>query len=184
MSYVYVFEVEGGGAVTYEGGSTEYKVTSYRHLTGSTIKEGVAWTALEFSINGGTTWSAEVPDWLDVFTTGDDDPGTDQNTYNATIKVSAPQNPHTESLRRPNKAKGTAAAPYDLSTAKGSRTTANCYVVDGYGYYKLPLIYGNGIVNGAPNPDAYDATSYTRKMGLYDGTGRATAASVRCVKEY
>ncbi len=160
MSYVYVFEVEGGGTVTYEGGSTEYKVTSYRHLTGSTINEGVAWTALEFSTDGGSSWSATLPDWLDVFTTGDDNPGTDQNTYNATIKVSTPSNVHTKALQKDANAKGTSENPYDLSTAGGTkaRTTANCYVVGGYGYYKVPLYYGNGIVNGSANTQAYNPT--------------------------
>ena len=33
--------------------------------------------------------------------------------------------------------------------------TANCYIVDAPGYYKLPLVYGNGIVGGNPNPSAY-----------------------------
>ena len=37
--------------------------------------------------------------------------------------------------------------------------TANCYVISEPGFYKLPLVYGNGIKNGAPNSDSYTALS-------------------------
>mgnify|MGYP000459414860 FL=1 len=30
----------------------------------------------------------------------------------------------------------------------GTRSTANCYVVQGCGWFELPLVYGNGITNG------------------------------------
>lgn len=48
---------------------------------------------------------------------------------------------------------------FDLSTinvATGRTipsTTANCYVVDGYGTYKFPLVYGNLLMNGSFNGD-------------------------------
>lgn len=41
---------------------------------------------------------------------------------------------------------------------RGSRTTANCYLVHAPGKYKLPLIYGNAIRNGTKNTLAYKAT--------------------------
>lgn len=49
---------------------------------------------------------------------------------------------------------------YDLSTKGGtkSQNTANCYVVNAAGTYRLPLVYGNAIKDGAPNPSAYTAT--------------------------
>lgn len=53
--------------------------------------------------------------------------------------------------------------PFDLSTlnvATGEtvqRSTANCYVVQAPGWYKFPLVYGNGVLNGQLNPDAYRA---------------------------
>lgn len=33
--------------------------------------------------------------------------------------------------------------------------TANCYVIKETGWYRLPLVYGNAIKNGVPNPEAY-----------------------------
>ena len=55
----------------------------------------------------------------------------------------------------------TAKTDFDLSTrnvATGvtvSRTTANSYVVDAPGTYKLPLVYGNGVLGGSTNASAY-----------------------------
>lgn len=49
----------------------------------------------------------------------------------------------------------------DLSTfnfmTEGAQAmnTANCYIIRRAGTYKLPLVYGNGIVNGAENVQAY-----------------------------
>ena len=37
----------------------------------------------------------------------------------------------------------------------GTINTANCYIVHEPGYYSIPLIYGNAIKNGEPNPEAY-----------------------------
>ncbi len=58
---------------------------------------------------------------------------------------------------------GTENNPYDLSThdLAGNpigQTAANCYVVTAPGWYKFPLIYGNAVVDGQPNEDAYHPT--------------------------
>ena len=37
-----------------------------------------------------------------------------------------------------------------------SKNTANCYVISAQGYYKLPLVYGNGIKDGQANTKAYN----------------------------
>jgi hypothetical protein len=55
---------------------------------------------------------------------------------------------------------------YDLATPTGGGvdgseksyiTTANCYVIDAPGEYKIPLVFGNARVNGADNSSAYAA---------------------------
>ena len=54
-----------------------------------------------------------------------------------------------------------AKAPVDLSmvdnagNARDKQWTANCYMVHTAGDYKLPLVYGNAIKDGAANTDAY-----------------------------
>lgn len=39
--------------------------------------------------------------------------------------------------------------------SRGSRTTANSYIIRTAGTYKIPLVYGCGVVNGNANPAAY-----------------------------
>lgn len=56
--------------------------------------------------------------------------------------------------------RGTEQAPWDLSKHdifgnSHTMTTANSYVVDRPGWYMFPVVYGNGITNGAINADAY-----------------------------
>ena len=157
--YVYVFEVTGGGTIDYMGGNVNYSVKSVKHFTNSSIEKEVAWSAVEFSTDGGTTWTTR-PDWVTAFTDHEDHPGTTATTYQASFAVTPLPNSHTTTLKN-NTAKGTETSPYDLSTLGGtaSRTTANCYVVDAPGWYMLPLIYGNGIVDDATNENSYK-TSY------------------------
>ena len=51
---------------------------------------------------------------------------------------------------------GSSDNPHDLSyDYNGLMNTANCYVVTHPGYYKIPLVYGNAIKNGATNAIAY-----------------------------
>lgn len=48
------------------------------------------------------------------------------------------------------------------TSTKGGTTlqnTANCYIVNAAGRYKLPLIYGNGVKNGVTNSSAYTPTA-------------------------
>ena len=52
------------------------------------------------------------------------------------------------------------------------RSTANCYMVHTAGDYKLPLVYGNAIKNGATNAAAYtgiDNTNTTLTFPRHDG---------------
>ena len=59
-----------------------------------------------------------------------------------------------------------------------ARRTANCYVVQGSGTYKFPLVYGNGVKNGSVNESAFrakagvDATDYRPDDGATNFLGR------------
>lgn len=62
---------------------------------------------------------------------------------------------------------GTKGNPRDLSLydvtgapLRKGRCTANSYMINGYGYFKIPLVYGNAIKNGQTN-----AWSYTERGG-------------------
>ncbi len=58
--------------------------------------------------------------------------------------------------------------PNDLSTNVGSNTiveTANTYIVNGAGYYKIPLVMGNGVKNNGLNENAYQQSGFVNYMG-------------------
>lgn len=59
--------------------------------------------------------------------------------------------------------------------ARSTMSTANCYMVHTAGYYKLPLVYGNAIKDGADNTDAYKpggttSTTYCANFVNHAGT--------------
>ncbi|MGI6816763.1 hypothetical protein ACMYZ4_12305, partial [Bacteroides sp. KG122] len=146
----------------YTGGTQNYTVTSYATVTGGGTSQtlNVPWTT-EFSEDGGTSWSSTKPAWLTAFTESGVG-GTSATPYTATVAAqvnSAPANPHTLALQN--------AAPvnnYDLSThdyqgGTVAMRTANCYIVNAPGTYRLPLVYGNAIKNGTTNSSAYTSTA-------------------------
>lgn len=51
---------------------------------------------------------------------------------------------------------------YDIYGNPIQQTTANCYVVNAAGTYKIPLVFGNALKNGSTN-----STAYTNNGGTY-----------------
>lgn len=170
----------------YYGNTQDISITSTLRSVSGAI-EPVAWKA-EFSIDGGSTYSAIAPAWLNNF------PGFatggNPSVYSISVKHQPFNSTNSEDLALRNASpKGIEANPYDLSTSGGihQKFTANSYIVNSPGYYQLPLVYGNAIKNGAANTSAYtsihpgDAThlhSLTNHLGipisnpyLYNNTG-------------
>ena len=174
INWTYVFEVTPEIKLPLGGTSSAYTVKSYRYRAQDpSVKEPVAWSVNDGGISGTETQydndDAVVPildtaiDEIIRQFTYDDDGGGDvyeegksypivvERTYMATDWDG-------DDTLRAAKPKGSPDSPYDLSTEGGtlSKTTANCYVVNAPGTYMLPLVYGNAIVDGQPNPGAYD----------------------------
>ena len=143
---------------TYQGGNGTYTVKSYVSVSDgkSTANAPMAWEA-EFSENGGSTWSSTPPKWLTAFTKQDVG-STSAKSYTVTVaaQTSTTTNPHTAALRN-----ATQVTNYDLSTKGGTTkmNTANCYIVNAPGSYRLPLVYGNARKDGEDNSSAYTSTA-------------------------
>ncbi len=112
---------------------------------------------LEYS-EDGTNWSTTAPDWLAA-----NSPSSFAGSVEGedlTLTMEAQVNTAVDSHHNILKER-TPKADFDLATlnvATGetvNRTTANCYVVQAPGTYKFPLVYGNGVKNGAVNESAY-----------------------------
>ena len=157
INWTYTLAVTAPSAdYEYTGGTQQYTVTSYKSRTNGT-QEAVAWTT-EYSVDGGTIWTTDLPDWLSLTTSGEG--GTTATSYDATVvaQTATSDNTHTAALQAAT-AQGTSSSPYNLAnqTDGGStnENTANCYVVGAPGYYSFPLVYGNAIKNSATNSEAY-----------------------------
>ena len=150
--------------------SAQYTVKSYRYRTQNKDEtEPVPWTATNtsYSETNYMTGSDEENVAYDkivrsfVYSGG---ASTDANTNTYQIEVYGTKM-HTnydndEHTLRSNPSRGSAEEYYDLSTHdlngnEINETTANCYVVNAAGYYKLPLVYGNARKNGTDNSEAY-----------------------------
>ena len=55
--------------------------------------------------------------------------------------------------------RGTADSPWNLANPHGGADkileSANTYIINAPGYYRIPLVIGNGVKNNTPNPAAY-----------------------------
>ena len=173
INWTYVFEVTPSITLPLGGTSSTYNVVSYRYRTQNpSVKEAVAWnvtsksgTETEYQTPGNPVLPIEADAMSEVLTTFTDNDkgggedfakGIDYPIVVARTKLVTDW-PGDGDLRAATP-KGSASNPYDLSTEGGtlSQTTANCYVVNAPGTYKLPLVYGNAIVEDNVNDGAYN----------------------------
>ena len=159
-TWTYTITATDPSAAAYDATTTDnYGVTSYRTASDGT-QQAVAWKVVGYDADGDGTFSmAEKPAWLTSLSTTEGDGGTaaDQGTATLTKDVTDLLAKRTKELRDAT-VLGSSSAPYDLSTKGGSvanRSTANCYVISAPGHYRIPLVYGNAIENGATNANAY-----------------------------
>ena len=169
INWTYVFEVTPTINMVLGQTSAQYTVKSYRYRTQNQDEtEPVPWTATNtsYSETNYMTGSDEENVAYDkivrsfVYSGG---ASTDANTNTYQIEVYGTKmhtNYDNDDTLRSNPLRGSAEEYYDLSTHdlngnEINETTANCYVVNAAGYYKLPLVYGNARKNGTNNSEAY-----------------------------
>ena len=143
--------------------SQPYRITSYRENSGT--RQAVAWKVIGYSEDNGATWTTNKPAWMTALSRESGDGGTSAETGTATLTKDI-----TDLLKVRNDGLknaptvGSASAPYDLSLhnhqgAATARNTANSYLISAPGHYRIPLVYGNAIKNGATNSNAYQTSN-------------------------
>ena len=158
--------------------SGTYGITSTRTAPDGT-QRSAPWRVKEYSFDGGLTWVTTIPagHWfkgLDKTEGGANFTTVGEEQGQATLETGNLK----DLLKERNDAlkldpKGSSTHYYDLSmhdikgNARTTRSTANCYVISHPGFYKLPLVYGNAITNGATNAASYTGPS---TQVLYMGT--------------
>lgn len=160
-----VLNITRPGSYGQNGGTNRYSVESYK-WTNDGVKTAVAWTAKFY--DPATNAEISRPSWVTAFTSS----GAGGSPGQTGLAVSVSRNDvggvsttHINRLKMGDR-RVTPGVTFDLSTHDQygntiGMTTANCYVVHGPGTYKIPLVYGNGVYNGAPNPSSYS----TRNRG-------------------
>ena len=178
INWTYVFEVTPSITLPLGQTSATYIVTSYRYRTqlGNTenSRESVPWTATNTSFSETNLENNQKVDNITYdqivksFTDNGGETGAIANSYQIELEGTTMHTTHDEdeSTLRNNQTRGSDGDFWDLSThdLQGNsipQSTANCYVVNADGYYKLPLVYGNAIQNGSTNSSAYNNSAFT-----------------------
>ena len=141
-------------ATSDDGATTTYDITSY--VNDDSQQRAVKWKVVGYDADGDGNFSmSEKPAWLRSL---DGEGGTGSNiteTHTATFNAN-----ERNLLKERNEAmqNATPVSNYNLSNSSGAsaiQNTANCYVIDAPGTYRIPLVYGNAIKGGANNTSAY-----------------------------
>ena len=166
-TWQYELTVTSPAAVAYNATTTsDYTILSYREDPISHVKQPVKWKIVGYDADGdGTFDMSEKPAWLTGLSKTEGDGSTtamsvEKGSGTVTTDFVDSLAIYNKKLRTAT-SKGTSGDPYDLSKHdfKGNLTalqnTANSYLISAPGWYKIPLVYGNAITNGATNTGAY-----------------------------
>ena len=159
-------------ATSDDGATTTYDITSY--VNDDSQQRAVKWKVVGYDADGDGNFSmSEKPAWLRSL---DGEGGTSTNdveSHTATFNTN-----ERNLLKERNEAmqNTTPVSNYNLSNSSGAsaiQNTANCYIIDAPGTYRIPLVYGNAIKNGSDNTSAYKTTvtggfvpGYTEELTL------------------
>ena len=161
-TWSYVLTPTDPSAAAYDQTTTDnYGITSYREDPATHVKQAVKWKVVGYSVDGGSTYTANKPAWLTALSKESGDGGTaaDQGTATLTKDVTDLLALRNKTLREAT-ITSSASAPYDLSLHDHNgnttlRNTANSYLISAPGHYRIPLVYGNAIENGVTNDKSY-----------------------------
>ncbi len=143
----------------FDGGTEKTAIESY-YTDGTPI----AWEVAGYDTDDDGEFDDEAPNWLTFPTSGDggietmEDYVIELTAKEREIVVENEWNIHLRSLS--DKAGTSASTPWNLSNQSNGMSdaienTANCYIINEPGYYRLPLVYGNAVKNGYDNENSY-----------------------------
>ena len=193
--YIYTDKyLPSGGQYHYMGAgsnSVTHKVTSYSLTTTSSAtvsKTAQPWKLIAY--NRGSGWvnwtSGNVTDNIGrtitlTATSGNGNTDAALSTGDNFIfsrnqpptTYSGPRITVANSIAGTSFSNNTEATAVDLSTFNVltkttiAKSTANCYIVNGVGYFKFPTVYGNGYKNGSVNYRAFKTTNASSGTNMF-----------------
>lgn len=175
----YVITCTDPSAVAYTGekgtGYENGTVTSYKH-SGDDVEADrvpVRWVVEGYYTDQECSPEnrlAAPPYWVTGYDTGDtgmtgsvtpEDIGIDYARSRArdSLETVTPEAEARNALIANHATLGTAASPFNLANPRSVyngdyiEESANCYIVNACGWYRIPLVMGNGVKNDGLNPD-------------------------------
>ncbi|MDE5874487.1 MAG: hypothetical protein K2H15_02475, partial [Muribaculaceae bacterium] len=145
----------------YTGSTLNFKIKSAYGESGDvSTQKDVAWKA-EFIDNQGNV--IERPKWISDWTMT----GSGSTPLTSTTEMQTPVfeaiSAESSKLREATDINTSSGyLPFNLANPTGQasvQTTANCYLIHAPGFYSIPLVYGNAIVDGQKNTSAYQTTT-------------------------
>lgn len=162
----YVFLVGSTPNIDENGGTSSTTIKSYYQDYYGT-QTAIGWTA-SYSLDGEaeeTSTNSIVTDFTASGTTATSSLSMTFSDGTSRYISTTSNNTHTATLRS-KQIVGSASSPKNLAGTDGSETTANCYIVGAPGYFKFPVVYGNGLKNGSKNSTSITgAGPYVNHLG-------------------
>ena len=153
-------------------GSSSVSVTSFVSKDYATTRTPVPWEIEGFYYDEACENPVDAADvWVTDLATNDNYAGTDAtDRRSATLSFKYKFNDYNlqylnqaltsnNNIANSSFGSGSSASNYYNLSNPGNMSsstiveTANCYIVNGAGYYRIPLVVGNGIVGGSVNPN-------------------------------
>ena len=167
----------------------DFTVTSTKTI-GSNVKTAAWKTQIKNASDQWVDLDGNCPAWLADFPLNSTGVTTASHTYREDV-TAQPVVSHEDRLKS-NKVYTSAGAVYDNSTEANAldlskynfinrrqesmRTTANTYIVAAPGWYKIPMVYGNLIENGATVAKSCKGSSWA--LGHLDYFKKSTDANI------
>ncbi len=174
--YVFGFSVPDVEGVSPDGGViTVDNLESWRTKDGGVTKESIPWKVQGLYATSQDALATTNP-LSSCFVTSVDAGSLDEQGRGSLKITCAPAESHLETTSRFEDiqktlraagVKGTASSPWNLSNSAGAsfiEESANTYIVSAPGYYRIPLVMGNGIKNGTIVAETYSEANYRDYM--------------------
>ena len=166
---LYDYTLEGpteGFTFNHLGGKQEaFSIKSYKTRADNKDEKQipVAWTADFVEEKSDGTYEKIDCDWVTGFNNSSDNTANSVRSFSVNAQVET----NLGNIEDKELQKAASVTDKDLSMVNGTMNTANCYIVNGPGTYKFPLVYGNAIKNSQTNKNAYTCESVPG-LGYYD----------------
>ena len=152
----FVLEATVSGEANYDGTEEiSYTVKSIKKIKEK--EEFMPWT-MEFSTDGGQSWTTEKPEFVTLTTKKEENGDLTAKSYTAKFNAQEKTLQTSDIILKDREVKNNVdLSMVDIHGAAlaNGQSTANCYVIHNPGTYKFPTIYGNAKKNGQNNESAY-----------------------------